>query len=171
MSILPKELSMRGSVISAISAAVVAPGGVALAASPQSGAANRQFSVYTATAQTKLIDLGDTGFSLGDQVIFSDNVFKKKGGTKIGFDGGVCSVVRVSDAKSFSGKLQCQVTYSLPGGEITVQELYSEAHAQLTGSHTAAITGGTGRFRSARGEAKVTFLGNLTASVKFSMIR
>ena len=167
---------MRRMIFPAVGVTVLACAGVALAAATQSGQAGpagsgrqQTIKVFTSTVQSALVDLGAPGFSLGDQIIFTDNVLTRRNGAKLGIDGGVCSVVRVADAKSFSGTLQCVVTFSLRGSDITVQEFYSEAHAQLRGSHVAAITGGTGRFRAARGQATVTFLSNDAANVRFSI--
>ena len=112
-----------------------------------------------------LIDLGAKGFSVGDQIEFADDVFTEKGGTMIGTDGGSCAVVRVTDATAGSGTLQCVVTFSFDDGDVTAQGLFTFTEGHLTGTQTAATTGGTGRFREAAGEVAVEFLSDTEANV------
>jgi hypothetical protein len=54
--------------------------------------------------QSKLLDLGDVGFGLGDQAVFADELRTTgPNGRSAGFNGGVCTVVRVDDAVAGSG--------------------------------------------------------------------
>jgi hypothetical protein len=106
--------------------------------------------------QAKLLDLDDAGFGLGDQAVFSDELLTAPNGHSAGFDGGVCTVVRVDDAATGSGILQCLVTTSLKGGTITTQSLETVKNLTPTGAEVAAITGGTGRFQFARGQGLIT---------------
>jgi hypothetical protein len=94
------------------------------------------------TVQANELDLGGTGPSQGDQVIFSDDVYR--GGKKVGTDGGVFTATRVtSGAPDFQG----QITFRLPEGQLTAQGLFNAAQQTLT----FAITGGTGAYRDAGG--------------------
>jgi hypothetical protein len=106
-------------------------------------------------------------FSLGDRVVFSDDLFTAKGGTQVGTDGGECTVVRVTDAATGSGVLQCLVTFSLPGGQITTQALNTLTNGGFAGTQTGAITGGTGRYRDAGGQFSVEFLSAGETSLTF----
>lgn len=127
---------------------------------------------YAPTVQLKLIDLGDAGFSLGDESVFSDDLLTAPNGKRLGFDGGICTVVRVKDAGTQTGTLQCLVTYSLPRGQITTQTLTDVANLSLSGTQPAAITGGTGRYSKARGKAAIEFLnGGTAANVTLSIRR
>ena len=128
-------------------------------------------TLFSPTTQFKLVDLGDPGFSLGDQDVFTDDLLTKRRGKTVGFDGGVCSVVRVADASTQSGTLQCLVTYSLKQGQITTQGLVTVANGALEGTQVAAVTGGTRRFRNATGESAVTFLTPTEANVTLSIRR
>jgi hypothetical protein len=127
------------------------------------------FTVYAPTAANRIVFLPvATGkFSLGDRTVFSDDLFTSKGGKSLGIDGGVCTVVRITDAASASGVLQCEVTFSLPNGQITTQELHTLTKGNLTGTQPGAITGGTGRYRDATGQVSVEFLGPTDANVTF----
>ena len=106
-------------------------------------------------------------FSLGDRVVFSDDLFTAKGGTQVGSDGGECTVVRVTDAAAGSGVLQCLVTFSLPGGDITTQALNTLTNGGFVGAQTGAITGGTGKYRDAGGQFTVEFLSGGETNVTF----
>lgn len=123
--------------------------------------------VYTALAQARLLDLGQPRFSQGEQDIFSDDVFTKKNGGRIGIDGGVCTVVRVANAATHSGTDQCLITFSLNDGEITTQDL--QPSLKFTGRTTGAITGGTGRYRNARGTYAAQLFGPTSATTTFSI--
>jgi len=101
------------------------------------------------TAQLNLVDAGEPGFTLGDQIAFSDDL--RAGDAPAGIDGAVCTLVRIADAQAQSGTAQCQVTYSLNGGQVTTQGQFTLTHGGFIGVQSAAITGGTGRYRDARG--------------------
>lgn len=94
-------------------------------------------------------DADPPGPSLGDRLIFSSNLYDKKGNL-VGRDGADCLIVRV-DPSSPPGEqqtVQCVISVDLfDEGQITVQGL-----AQGT-ENLFAVTGGTGAFRTAKGEA------------------
>jgi hypothetical protein len=99
------------------------------------------------------VDLGDNGFSQGDQVAFTNDLLSN--GTKVGEDGGVCTAVRLTDV---SATFQCNGTNALPGGQIAVQGLvtYGPGDEELKQDpYSFAITGGTGKYRAARGEVVI----------------
>src|SRR3954470_10688036 len=126
--------------------------------------------LYAPTVQFALLDLGDRGFGLGDESVFSDDLLTAPGGKSVGFDGGVCTVIRVQDPTTQTGTLQCVVTFSLPGGQITTQSLADTANGGLSGTQLSAITGGTGRYRHAHGQAAIEFLnGGAAANVTLSL--
>src|SRR3954452_25012730 len=118
---------MRFKLAAAATAATMAFGGVALASAKSGGPSHDHgrsgLTLFAQTVQTTDVDLGATGFSLGDQLVFADDLSVKKGAPTLGTDGGVCTTVRVTDAKTFSGTAQCNVTLSLPRGQIALQGL------------------------------------------------
>lgn len=73
--------------------------------------------VTAVTVQEADIELGEAGQSLGDQFIFSDDLFSR--GEKVGIDGGICTLVRL--VPMVSATLQCVATAELPKGQITAQ--------------------------------------------------
>jgi hypothetical protein len=96
------------------------------------------------------LDLDGSGGNptIGDQFVFSSDFFR--GGKKIGFDGGFCTLVRLP------ALLECVGTNSLPGGQLTAQGLldYGPDFAS-EGPFKLAITGGTGRYKTAHGQVRV----------------
>jgi hypothetical protein len=133
----------------AIAAGGLALGGVTLASADSDG---QTIKLFTRTAQAEEnIDLGSKGFSLGDQLVFSDDVYNKKGGTKIGFDGGVCTIVRVDDAAKFAGTSQCIATLHLADGDIASQGLVTFHGNETPPPFDFAITGGTDAYKNASG--------------------
>jgi hypothetical protein len=125
--------------------------------------------LHSATQALELVDLGDPGFSLGDESVFTDDLLTRPGGRRLGANGGVCVVVRVEDAKASSGTMQCSVTFALAGGQITTVGLVRVQDAKLSGTQIAAVTGGTGRYRGFRGEMAVSFRSNAAADVTFRL--
>lgn len=133
----------------------------------------RTFTIYAPTAANRIAEVPVTAgqFSLGDRIVFSDDLFTSKGGTSLGYDGGVCTVVRIANAATGSGVLECEVTFSLPGGQIATQALDTLTNGNLLGTQVGAITGGTGKYRGAKGQIAVKFLSNTEAYITFLLNR
>ena len=165
---------MRKFSIAGVIAILVAFGGAALARgdsaeSSKGKSSAKVIKVFGKVAQIKLIDLGDPGFSLGDEAVFSDDLLTEKNGKTVGLDGGVCTVIRVADASTQAGTLQCLVTFSLKQGQIATQSLSTVTNGQFTGTQASAITGGTGRYRKAAGEVTIEFVSNAEVNVTLSI--
>ena len=102
--------------------------------------------------QSEFLDLGDTGPSLGDELIFSERLSVH--GREVGVSGVVCTVTQAVppyDVLTF----HCVGTLSLRRGQITLQGLIEVQGEDDPGPFSAAITGGTGAFRGAGGEAVI----------------
>ncbi len=115
----------------------------------------RIIDLTTTLIQDTDLDLGDEGLSQGDRFVFSDEVFFED--EKVGVDGGECVIVLFTpgpdpDAEPEALTAQCVATVSLPDGQITAQGLVDFTE---TGAFTIAITGGTGKYRTAHGEVEV----------------
>jgi allene oxide cyclase len=85
-------------------------------------------------------DTGASGDSAGDVLTFANEVFDGKDARKVGTDQGYC--VRVVRGTSY----ECNFTTLLAGGNIVVEGPFYDAQDSVL-----AITGGTGRYRKARG--------------------
>jgi hypothetical protein len=165
---------MRKLVIAATAVTMLASGGVALASGDPTRTSERtpaghSVTVTGKTTQLNLLDLGDQGFTLGDQIAFSDDLSTAPDAKGAGFDGGSCTLVRVTDAEAQTGTVQCLITYSLEGGQITTAGLLlTLTNGGFLGTQTAAITGGTGLYRNARGDSKLEFVrpGELNITMK-----
>lgn len=94
-------------------------------------------------------DGGAPGPGVGDRLIFTSDLFDAKA-RKVGRDGADCVVVRLDPSQSDPTEqqiVQCVITVELADGQITFQGLAQG------GENHFAITGGTGAYRRARGEA------------------
>jgi allene oxide cyclase len=89
-------------------------------------------------------DTGATGDSVGDILTFANDVFDAADQTKVGTDNGYC--LRTVKGAAY----ECNWTTFLAGGQITVEGPFFDAK-----DSTLAITGGTGRYRGARGEMEL----------------
>ena len=136
------------STVLALSAIVVLVVAVSASGSPTSPAKHRGHGghhgktitvIEHATSDTTT-DTGATGDSVGDILTFANDVFDAANATKAGTDQGYC--VRVVAGTSY----ECTWTTFLPGGQIVVAGPFYDAK-----DSTLAITGGTGRYRDARG--------------------
>ena len=81
-----------------------------------------------------------SGDQAGNILTFANDVFDSADANKVGSDQGYC--VRIVAGKTY----ECNWTTFLPGGQITVEGPFSD-----TGNTSVAITGGTGKYRNARG--------------------
>src|SRR6478736_4492913 len=80
------------------------------------------------------------GAIVGDVLTFANELFDAANAQKVGTDQGYC--LRVVAGASY----ECTWTSFLPGGQIVVSGPFYDAK-----DSTLAITGGTGRYRNARG--------------------
>jgi hypothetical protein len=139
---------MRLSTSYALLAAVaVAVGAVAATAQADAPSASQQtIRLYAHFVNDTQLDLGTPGPSPGDQFIVADPLYNSTDTQVVGHDRGVCE-----QTGSSPNQLVCQVTLTLPGGQITIT-----GNANLTKRHnTNAITGGTGNYSAARGTAAI----------------
>lgn len=101
-------------------------------------------------------DTGASGDSVGDILTFANEVFDAADTTKVGTDNGYC--LRTVAGAAY----ECNWTTFLDRGQITVEGPFFDAK-----DSTLAITGGTGRFRGARGEME---LHSLEGGKKFAFV-
>ena len=89
-------------------------------------------------------DTGAPGDSAGDVLTFANDVYDAGNTTTVGTDQGYC--IRVVAGASY----ECNWTTFLPGGQIVVEGPFLD-----TANSRLAITGGTGRYRNARGQMEL----------------
>jgi Allene oxide cyclase barrel like domain len=140
----------------ALAALLLAAAGVTVAsASPRDDDDHGRVQVLQVTRATgndAILDLDHSATSahpapdsVGDEDVFTADFYV--GDEKVGFDGGVCKLVRLPAV------YHCIATNSFADGDLTVQFLAD--FTQSAPGHFA-ITGGTGAYRGASGE--VTFV-------------
>jgi Allene oxide cyclase barrel like domain len=138
----------------------------ALSIMPTAAAASRSNVSSTASQTIKFavafhdvqVDLGKNGPSVGDERIFADALLDAKG-KKVGHDAGVCTFTTLIPPEA-----ACHITFFLPGGEIATQFLNAPPPRKL-----AAIVGGTGAYRGARGEAIIVEGPKQTGTITFRL--
>jgi len=117
------------------------------AASTASGHSDNHQTIRVTAVFTEFdpnIDVGAAGFSLGDEVVFSGNLFRN--GEQVGRVGVVCTFVSTANADRVEA--QCPTTSILPGGQITTQGTIVNRSLNFT----LPITGGSGRYQGAGGQ-------------------
>lgn len=113
------------------------------------------------------VDFVSTFPQIGAQDVFHDTLATPSG-QPLGDDGGVCTVTTTGKTSLNTGDVgnaECAITFSLPGGQITVQQL----SAPPPNRADQAVTGGTGKYRGARGDCVVTFPAPKTADLVFHL--
>lgn len=138
-------------------------------AGPASGTSAEQLVLTAHTVQQAFVDVDPKGQTptLGDEQVFSDDV--SQNGTKVGTDGGVCTIVNV-DPNGTQFTVQCLVTFSLPKGQLSTQGLVTVPVTGQPAPFKIAITGGTGSYRTAHGQITVTSTSETDAKVKVDLI-
>jgi hypothetical protein len=97
-------------------------------------------------AQPVFVDAGEPGPSLGDVAVFNDGLNRPDGAPAGAFHQ-LCTLVKFSGNRFTSG-YECTGTIALETGAITIQGSFTPAKPEQLN----AISGGTGAFRTARGE-------------------
>src|SRR5262245_3019151 len=97
-------------------------------------------------ATTDAVTNGTSGDDVGNILTFANDVFNASNSRKVGTDQGSC--IRMVVGESW----ECNWTTFLPAGQITVEGPFYD-----TADSVLAITGGTGRYRNARGEMELNF--------------
>lgn len=116
------------------------------------------------TDEASELDLGKKGPSVGDRFLFTEKALD--GRRRVGTSYGECTLVQL---KSDEATTQCLVTLVLKRGSLT-------AHGVITGSEegeepfTFAVTGGTGRYKGAAGEARVSPIDEERARLRIKLV-
>jgi allene oxide cyclase len=127
-------------VVVAIAATAALLAAVTAIGAGSKGSSPKTLTVVEHATTDTTTDTGASGDSAGDLLTFGNDVFDAKDAKKAGTDQGSC--IRVVPGVSY----ECTWTTLLPGGQITVEGPFYDKK-----NSTLAITGGTGRYRNARG--------------------
>lgn len=130
-------------------AALVAAGTALTVASPATADQTLRFTTVKVVANSTEFDGGPEGFSAGDGEIFVDDVQRRS--RSIGSQAGICTLALVSEERLIG---LCSTTVVLADGSLTTQGAFQEDPAEgPAGEVRWAVTGGTGRYAGATGEA------------------
>jgi hypothetical protein len=148
-----RRIAMHAKLI-VTAATVVAAGLAALSGGP--AAAGRgggsTLNLTTRTDQFAFVDQGGPGPTVGDQLVFSDTVYRN--GTEFGTSTSTCVMAKVTATTATCTQV---VLFALPDGQLTLEGIaVGPNHPPKPGEEAAftlAVTGGTGAYRTARGEA------------------
>ena len=134
-----KRLGLLGAVMALVALTV----GVVTPALGSSGGDDNPQTIRVIFLPTEFaeIDLGDQGFSVGDEVLFSGNLLQD--GAQVGRVGVICTFSSAENVEA-----QCPATATLPGGQITLQGLLVNRPLNFT----LPITGGSGQYQGAEGQ-------------------
>ncbi|MFF4117517.1 dirigent protein [Streptomyces sp. NPDC001714] len=153
--------SRLAGVLAATACAVLAVG-VSVAQAGDAGAQHRgrtaTFIVVEHADTDTVVDVGPHGDSIGDTLAFGNPVYDTHG-SRVGSDQGSC--VRTKVGKAW----ECSWTTTLNGGSLVVQGPYYDA-----ADSTLAITGGTGKWREARGQMRLHALDAKGSAYDFTFL-
>ena len=100
------------------------------------------------TLQPTFVDTGKPGPSAGDLAVIHDRV--RRNGSPAGSYNQVCTLTSLGSSP-FTSEFECVGSITLKDGTLTMAGPFVPAKAE----QTAAITGGTGEYRTARGEVTI----------------
>jgi allene oxide cyclase-like protein len=143
------KLVVRTVVPALVSLGMLAFGATGAAAK---GKDEQTLRVVGTTTQSQFLDLGTPGPSLGDEFVFSETLSRH--GHDVGTAGGVCTATEVTPPYDVI-TMHCVATLDLARGQITLQGLVEFQTEGVMEPFTVAITGGTGAFFGAGGEARI----------------
>jgi hypothetical protein len=142
------KFRLKAVVLAIVALGVLGPGSAVASANGD----KKILKIKATEKQSEFLDLGTPGPSLGDELVISERLFVR--GRQAGESGVVCVVTQAMppyDVLTF----QCVATLSLRKGQITLQGLIEVQGENDPEPFLLAITGGTGKFRGAGGEAVV----------------
>ncbi|CAG7642447.1 allene oxide cyclase barrel-like domain-containing protein [Actinacidiphila bryophytorum] len=158
-----RRLTLGLSLCSAAVSAGLVCSSAATAAPSEDAAVQEQVLRLTAVRSQATLD-APNGMVQGARLIYAEDLYNDKG-AKAGHLGGVCTVT--SSGTQGVPEAQCNVTESLPGGEITAQGFISTSVLSGTGMFDDAITGGTGIYSSASGTIHGVAISTTTTRLTF----
>ncbi len=106
--------------------------------------ADSKITVIEHATTDTVTDTGAKGDTVGDVLTFANAVFDAANKKQVGTDQGFC--VRAQAGKSW----ECWWTLSLADGQLTVEGPFLDK-----GDSVLAVTGGTGKYSTARGQMKL----------------
>jgi hypothetical protein len=148
----------RNLALAPVAAVALAVGAVTLASADSNGSSDddhtRVIELFEHSDQQQTVDHPPTGPDLGDEFVFSSVLLTRAGGSQVGSDGGVCTLVREEQGGTRT-TAHCVAAARLERGQITVQGLVTLTDAPTAPPFELAVTGGTGAYQGATGHLRV----------------
>lgn len=111
--------------------------------------------------ENKVLDLGAQGPSQGDIRVTNAPLYDESGKERIGRFDLFCAITDPADESSEKAHMaQCTKTFTLPGGQISVQGVEAYPNLSALAPGVNAISGGTGKYAGVRGEQRFELRGN-----------
>jgi hypothetical protein len=142
----------NGLKLTAVAATVAVAAAVSPSWSRSDTAPSRTLTLVGKEATSAFLDHGRDGTpSVGDEFVSAQRLLRR--GKVVGRSGGACQVVAPAPGRD-RNTFHCSLTLRLPGGQIALEGLgtFGQEGPQPL---AMAITGGTGSYRAARGQASV----------------
>jgi len=115
----------------------------------RNASARDEFVVIAHATSDTVVDNGEEGDSIGDTLVFANDIYDAEDANLIGSEQGSCIRVKPASGKdAVDGLWECSWTVALAAGSITVQGKSADDGAATT----LSITGGTGEYADASGE-------------------
>jgi hypothetical protein len=114
-------------------------------------------TVVGKTPEIKIVDLGPQGLTQGDTIVQNAPLYNATGKERIGRFDLFCAITDPADESAEKAHIaQCTKTFTLPGGQISVQglEAYPDELSARPAPGEDAISGGTGKYAGVRGEQR-----------------
>ncbi|WP_030719244.1 allene oxide cyclase barrel-like domain-containing protein [Streptomyces sp. NRRL F-2580] len=154
----PIRAACLGTATALVALLACAPVAAAAATDPHPTHDKGKHRVITLTGELRQqtrFPVSPNGPSQGDRTAFRSELFDQNHNS-IGETNGTCTTTRAVDG----GAEECVVTYTLPGGQISVQgTVFGHLNAGPPPSFDNGITGGTGEFDRARGSVHADTIG------------
>ena len=131
-------------------AAALAVGGTSIAAAGDDDHDGRAIRLTAKNAGLSIVENGQPGLNRGDRAVVAGDLFQA--GQKVGEAALDCVAIRADGTRLQN---QCVGSMTLAGGDVDRDEPL-ERQLAAANSGTAAVVGGTGRYRRAHGEVTMT---------------
>jgi hypothetical protein len=112
-------------------------------------------TVVGKTPENKVLDLGAQGPTQGDIRVTNAPLYDESGKERIGRFDLFCAITDPADEPSEKAHIaQCTKTFTLPGGQISVQGVEAYPNLSALAPGVNAISGGTGKYAGVGGEQR-----------------
>ena len=115
----------------------------------------RTLTVVSKTPEIKVLDLGAPRPTQGDLLVTNALLYNESGKERIGRLDLYCVISDPADEPAEKAHMtECTKTWTLPGGEISVQGVAAYPNLSAFAPGVNAISGGTGKYAGVRGEQR-----------------